>query len=67
MKSVVFLYVVLRNLVDRYKHFRETACLHPQGVSVKMEGGVSLEILVPMHQTTWHHFPKDRDFDEVCV
>jgi len=22
---------------------------------------------VPIHQTAWHHFPKDHDFDEVCV
>jgi hypothetical protein len=32
-----------------------------------MEGGDFLEILVPIHQTAWHHFPEDRDFDEVCV
>jgi len=32
-----------------------------------MEGVDFLQVLVPVHQTAWYHFPKDRDFDEVFV
>jgi hypothetical protein len=46
-------------LVGGYQSFAGTQCLHPQGISLKMEAACSSKMVASTYQTTRCHNPED--------
>jgi hypothetical protein len=60
MRITVFWDVVPCNLVEVYRHFRGSCCLHHHGI-LMMEAASTFETSVNFYQATWCNIPEDSD------